>query len=237
MYVCIYVLTGASVVDLVLWLSYLTHLSLRQNPSHFADGIFRCIFLNEDVWILLKFSLKFVLKVQINNIPALVQIMASYQLGDKPLCEPMMVSLLMNICVTQPQWVNEIYCVVHTWIPYFCDKLLFGNTFQNLQEIISNLFINETLPYAYFSCIIILDELFQVHHACSISHALYHLYLGWGSLSLCSLISLWDTFCSCKNIYLSYLLNHISFCEVSPQLMWDLTFTSLAGETYGWIPR
>ena len=26
--------------------------------------------------------------------------------GDKPLSEPMMVSLLMHICITQPQWVN-----------------------------------------------------------------------------------------------------------------------------------
>ena len=27
--------------------------------------------------------------------------------GDKPLSEPMMVNLLMHICVTRPQWVNE----------------------------------------------------------------------------------------------------------------------------------
>ena len=40
-----------------------------------------------------------------NNIPALVQI-ALHQSGDKPLSEPMMVSLLTHICVTQPQRVN-----------------------------------------------------------------------------------------------------------------------------------
>ena len=28
--------------------------------------------------------------------------------GDKPLCEPMMVSLLTHICITQPQWVNSL---------------------------------------------------------------------------------------------------------------------------------
>ena len=49
---------------------------LRQNGRHFPDDIFRCIFLNENVWISIKFSLKFVPKVRINNIPALVQIMA-----------------------------------------------------------------------------------------------------------------------------------------------------------------
>ena len=57
---------------------------------------------------LLKISLKFVPKVQINNIPALVQIMTWHREGDKPLSEPMMVSILMHICVTRPQWVKYI---------------------------------------------------------------------------------------------------------------------------------
>ena len=47
-----------------------------QNGRHFADGIFKRIFLNENVWISIKISLKFVPKGPINNIPALVQIMA-----------------------------------------------------------------------------------------------------------------------------------------------------------------
>ena len=46
----------------------------RQNCCHFSDDIFKCIFLNETVWIALKISLKFVPMVRINNIPALVQI-------------------------------------------------------------------------------------------------------------------------------------------------------------------
>ena len=57
----------------------------RQNGRHFADDIFKCIFLNENEWISLKISLKFVLKGPINNIPALVQIMAWRRPGDKPL--------------------------------------------------------------------------------------------------------------------------------------------------------
>ena len=48
----------------------------RQNWRHLAGDIFKCIFLNENIWITLKFSLKFVSKVPIENIPALVQIMA-----------------------------------------------------------------------------------------------------------------------------------------------------------------
>ena len=48
----------------------------RQNGRHFADDIFKCNFLNENVWISIGISLKFVPKDPINNIPALVQIMA-----------------------------------------------------------------------------------------------------------------------------------------------------------------
>ena len=50
---------------------------------------FTGIFLNENVWILLKISLKFVLEVRIHNISALVQIMTWRQPGDKPLSEPL----------------------------------------------------------------------------------------------------------------------------------------------------
>ena len=77
-----------------------------QNGGHFADGIFRCIFVNENVWIPIKISLKFVLNGSINNIPALVQIMACSRAGDKPLSKPMMVSLPTHICVSRSQWVN-----------------------------------------------------------------------------------------------------------------------------------
>ena len=73
----------------------------RRNEQHFADDIFKCIFFNENVWISIKISLKFVRKGPINNIPALVQIMAWRRSGDKPLSEPMMVSLPTHICVIQ----------------------------------------------------------------------------------------------------------------------------------------
>ena len=65
----------------------------RQNGCHLADDIFKCIFLNENVWIFIKISLKFVRKGPINNIPALVQIMAWRRPGDKQLSEAMMVNL------------------------------------------------------------------------------------------------------------------------------------------------
>ena len=83
-------------------------LRLRQDGRHIPDDILKCIFLNENVWILINISLKFVLKGPVDNIPALIQIMAWRRPGDKPLSEPMMVSLLTHICVTRPQWVNSL---------------------------------------------------------------------------------------------------------------------------------
>ena len=58
--------------------------------------------MNEKFCILIEISLKFVRKGPINNIIVLVWIMAGRRPGDKPLSEPMMISLMMHICVTQP---------------------------------------------------------------------------------------------------------------------------------------
>ena len=79
----------------------------RQNGRHFTDDTFKRISVNENVRISIKFSLKFILKCPINNIPALVLIMAWRRPGDKPLFEPVMVSLLTHICVTWPWWGNK----------------------------------------------------------------------------------------------------------------------------------
>ena len=79
----------------------------RQNGHNFADNIFKCIFLNENVRIPIIISLKFVPEGHINNIPALAQIMAGRRPGDKPFSEPMMFSLLTHACVTRSQQVNR----------------------------------------------------------------------------------------------------------------------------------
>ena len=61
------------------------------------------------MWISIKITLKFVPRGPINNIIALVQIMAWCQPSDKPLSELMIVSLLMHIYVTWPQWVKSTF--------------------------------------------------------------------------------------------------------------------------------
>ena len=93
----------------MVWHDFLVNtLRPRQNGRHFPDDIFTCIFFNENCCILIKFSLKYIRKGPIDNNPALVQIMAWRRSGDKPLSEPMMVSLLTHICVTRPQWVKML---------------------------------------------------------------------------------------------------------------------------------
>ena len=93
------------------------------NGRHFTDDIFKCVFLNENVWIRTKIQLKFVPKGPISNNPSLVQIMAWRRPGDKSISEPVMVSLLTHMCFTRHQWVNicnckrNIVCLV-TWNRY-----------------------------------------------------------------------------------------------------------------------
>ena len=77
-----------------------------QNGRHFADNIIKCIFVNENVWISIRISLEFVPTGPINHIPALVQILAWCRPGNKPLSEPMMISLPMHIYA--PLGLNEL---------------------------------------------------------------------------------------------------------------------------------
>ena len=100
----------------------------RQNGRHFADDTFKCIFLNENVWIPITIWLEFVPKGPINNIPALVQIMAWHRPGDKPLSESMMVSLQTHICVTQ--WVNSLGLVTPFWFPSMLDRAMTCHLFR-----------------------------------------------------------------------------------------------------------
>ena len=98
-------------------------LRLRQYSHHFTDDTFKLIFFNENVRIWKKISLRFVPKGPINNILALVQVMACCWPGNKPLSEPMIVWLLIHICVTRPQWVDGLYvyllCIYHN-LSYPC---------------------------------------------------------------------------------------------------------------------
>ena len=105
----------------------LNKLKARQNGRHFANDILKWIFFIGNVYISINISLKFVPKGPINNISALFQKMAWRWLGDKPLPEPMMVSVLTHICVTtQPQWLNCVCIKRFEYRPYTNTSLELG---------------------------------------------------------------------------------------------------------------
>ena len=88
---------------LTYWVLFVNTLRPRQNGRHFAGDTFKRLFLNENIRISIKISVKVVPNGPINNIPASIQIMVWRRPGGKPLSEPMMVRSLTHICVTRPQ--------------------------------------------------------------------------------------------------------------------------------------
>ena len=73
------------------------HIEAEKKLLPFRRRHFQKHLLIENIWISLKTSLKFVPKSPINNIQVLVQIMAWLRPVDRPLFEPMMVSLPAHI--------------------------------------------------------------------------------------------------------------------------------------------
>ena len=68
----------------------LIHLPPWTKCRPFGDDVFKCIFLNENVWILIKISLKFDAMGLVDNKWALVQEMAWRRSCDESLSEPML---------------------------------------------------------------------------------------------------------------------------------------------------
>ena len=81
----------------------------RKNGHYLPDDISKCLFLNENVWISIKISLTFVLKGQINNIAALVRIMAWCWPGNQPLPEPTMVNLLIHMSLGLNELTGQLW--------------------------------------------------------------------------------------------------------------------------------
>ena len=69
----------------------------RENCQHFADNIFKCVSMNENLWVLDKFSLKYIPWGLVDNMAALVQIIAWHQSGDRQLSAVMMVMFCWHI--------------------------------------------------------------------------------------------------------------------------------------------
>ena len=74
-----------------IFVSFSTDWGRDKMATALADATSKYKFVNENDLIFIKKSLKFIPKGSINNIQALVQIIAWHCPGDKPLSEPMMV--------------------------------------------------------------------------------------------------------------------------------------------------
>ena len=98
----------------------------RQNGHHLPDGIFKCIFLNENAQIFIKVPLTFVPKGPPHNIPGLVEIMA------RRLPELIMVSLLTHIYITWPQWAKAIFKTLAWGYEFYLIRFVFhcSNRFE-----------------------------------------------------------------------------------------------------------
>ena len=80
----------------------------RQNSRRISDNIFKCIFLNENIWISNDIYLKFVSEGPTDNNTALVQIMDWHRISNKLSSESMMVYFGDSYMhLTQPQWVSK----------------------------------------------------------------------------------------------------------------------------------
>ena len=66
----------------------------EQNHRHAADDIFKCFIFNEEDWISIQISLKFVSEGPIDNKSVLRWMMVWYRTGDKPLPEPVLTNEL-----------------------------------------------------------------------------------------------------------------------------------------------
>ena len=79
----------------------LTRIALDIMAAILADDTFKCVFLNENDKILIRFSLKLVPRSPIDNKSVSVQVMAWRQTGGKPLSEPMLIHIVTHICGTR----------------------------------------------------------------------------------------------------------------------------------------
>ena len=95
-------------------------LGLKQNGRHFADIIFKCIFVNENVWILNRISLKFVPEGLIDNTSALVHVMAWCRTDCKSLSQPM-IAQFIDACMLW--WIMLWICPVSTQPDSECGEL------------------------------------------------------------------------------------------------------------------
>ena len=107
--------------------SLLNTLRLRQNGRHLPNDIFKCIFLNGNVYISIVISLKFVSKDPINNIQSLVQIMALAPRfeGHRGHQHIQLISIFVSISLERKCWYIRL-----SLISWFTSTLVWINVYD-----------------------------------------------------------------------------------------------------------
>ena len=160
----------------------------RQNGCLFADDIFKRIFNNENVWISMKFLQKFVTKSPINNIPALVQIMAWRRPGDKPLSEPMMVSLTFMFL----SWYYQSLLHCNIMVMYsscFTDHIIKSETQIDLNTYVLKIYGADSIYNIWYRpllcCVLswLVNRTFSISVICQVWRTcalkIFHLGIPW----------------------------------------------------------
>ena len=116
-----------------------------------ADDLFKCIFMNEKVGILIRISLKFVPKGPIDNRSVLVQVMAWRRLGHYRISHyrnQCWLSLVTYICGTRWGWDGDVCVVRWGWFGYVSGVVgggwVVGVGWVNCSQIKSRLLSNSS---------------------------------------------------------------------------------------------
>ena len=154
---------------------------------------------------MLEFRYKFhwilFLKEPINNIPVLIQMMAWRLPGDKPLSEPMMVSLLTHICLTQPQWVNRALRFMSFWVNQDDSSVIVTSQHRNSFRVTGPLW-GEWIPLTKGQwCIALMFSLLLAWIFCWTNNQIEMLVI-WDTVGL-----MWH---HCNELYLDHHMNHIN---------------------------
>ena len=104
-------------VEPAIFSSTLNTLRVRQNGCHFTDDIFKCIFLNENVWIPIKFHWNLFLRVQLT----IFQYWLRWWLGAFQVTSYYLNQwLLVHRCTYAPPGFNELICWIILKKKYAC---------------------------------------------------------------------------------------------------------------------
>ena len=122
------------------------HIENESKWPPFPHYVFKCIFINENLWNSIKIALKIVPRGSANNIPPLVQIMAWRRPGKRPLSEPTMVRLLTHIWVTRLQWIKTLkrVCDIIDWHGQKFDPIIYMLVYMTISNE-SSLFVTRCL--------------------------------------------------------------------------------------------